>query len=128
MESKLFTIEQANKMLPLIRSITANVMETWEEILKRRDEIKDIREQEELKEELNYLIDKVNRYIKEVEELGCFVEEFKRGIINFPSLFNGRRVLLSWYPQDERVGYFHELDETFRDRLAVNDRIFSVKV
>ena len=74
-----------------------------------------------LKLELNYLIDKINNYIREVEELGCFVEEFKRGIVNFPSLYNGRKVFLCWKPGEEKVGYWHELDETYNDRMQIRD-------
>jgi hypothetical protein len=74
-----------------------------------------------LKHDLNYLIDKINNYIREVEELGCFVEEFKRGIVNFPSLFNGRKVFLCWKPDEERVAFWHELDESFNERVQIRD-------
>lgn len=129
MSSTLFTIEQANKMLPLIKSITANIMESWAAILVKRNEMEAIEKKmkvpQELKDELNYIIDKVNGYIKEVEDLGCLVEEFRRGIINFPSLFNGRKVFLNWSHQDASVQYYHELDETFKDRHIVRSGIFS---
>ena len=56
-----------------------------------------------------------------MEELGCFVEEFKRGIVNFPSLYNGRKVFLCWHPGEDHVGHWHELDETFNDRVIIRD-------
>ena len=41
--------------------------------------------------------------------------------MNFPSLFNGRKVFLCWKPNDERVRYWHELDETFNERVEIRN-------
>ncbi|HZN56577.1 MAG TPA: DUF2203 domain-containing protein [Planctomycetota bacterium] len=138
MESKLISIEEANRMLPLLRQIVADIMVNWERIIYKRTELECLekgvdsagstqnpKEREEtllsLKQELNYLIDRINCYIREVEELGCFVEEFKRGIINFPSLHNGRKVFLCWKPDEAAVAHWHELDESFNDRARIRD-------
>ncbi len=139
MESNVISIQEANRMLPLLRQIVRDIMSHWERIILKRTELecleKDIRgaacgsnpesgratHTAELKAELNYLIDKINSYIREVEDLGCFVEEFKRGIINFPSLFHGRKVFLCWKPEESEVLHWHELDETFKDRVKIRD-------
>ena len=67
------------------------------------------------------LIDRINGYIREIEDLGCFVQEFKRGVINFPTLYVGRKVFLCWRPGDEEVRYWHELDESFTERTPIRD-------
>lgn len=136
MESRVISIDEANRMLPLLRQIIRDVMSHWERIINRRTQLecleKDCSESKlsregrdvrlhNLKFELNYLIDKINNYIREVEELGCFVEEFKRGIVNFPSLYNGRKVFLCWKPDEDFVTHWHELDETFNDRVPIRD-------
>lgn len=139
MESKIISIQDANRMLPLLRQIVVDIMTNWEQIIRKRTELecleKDLHSvppaargkgsnavrMGDLKAELNYLIDKINNYIREVEELGCFVEEFRRGIINFPSLFHGRKVFLCWKPDESDVSYWHELDETFKDRVRIRD-------
>ena len=138
MEAKIISIEEANRMLPLMRGIVADIMSKWKAIIEKRAELecleKNSRDYEtgcvaadsenalrDVKLELNNLIDRINSYIREVENLGCFVEEFKRGVVNFPSLCNGRKVFLCWQPGDLNVGYWHELDETFNDRLAIRD-------
>jgi len=138
MESKLISIEEANRMLPLLRKIVADITVNWEIIIYKRTELECLEkgmdtgspsqspsEREAsiqgLKQELNSLIDRINSYIREVEDLGCFVEEFKRGIINFPSLYNGRKVFLCWKPDEPGVGHWHELDESFNDRTKIRD-------
>lgn len=138
MESRLISIEEANRMLPLLRHIVKDITGNWEQIIYKRTELECLEKGLDsvgtklapeardnhllnLKQELNHLIDKINDYIREVEDLGCFVEEFKRGIINFPSLFNGRKVFLCWKPEEERVRYWHELDESFSERVEIRN-------
>ena len=138
MESRLISIDEANRMLPLLRQIVNDITINWELIIYKRTELeclekgvdaaglsltKEARDVNlhNLKQELNYLIDRINNYIREVEELGCFVEEFKRGIVNFPSLFNGRKVFLCWKPDEPAVAHWHELDESFNDRVRIRD-------
>ena len=137
MESKVISIQEANRMLPLLRRIVVDIMSHWEQIISKRTELECLEKEVsapgedqtpsrtsglvDLKAELNYLIDKINNYIREVEDLGCFVEEFRRGIINFPSLFHGRKVFLCWKPEEREVEHWHELDETFKDRVRIRD-------
>ena len=140
MESKVISIQDANKMLPLLRQIVVDIMTHWEQIISKRTELECLEKEfqnsseggaprdaersksiADLKADLNYLIDKINNYIREVEDLGCFVEEFRRGIINFPSLFHGRKIFLCWNPDDPDVAHWHELDETYKDRVRIRD-------
>jgi len=134
METRILSLSEANRMLPLLRQIVRDIMENWEQIVAKRTELEELEKAkeegrgeevegriQEVKQDLNYLIDKINQYIKEVESLGCFVEEFKRGIINFPSLYNGRKIFLCWHPGEEKVSYWHELDESFNDRVKITD-------
>lgn len=139
MESKVISIQEANRMLPLLRRIVIDIMSNWEQIISKRTELECLEKEfqgsnggrmsdfdrfqsvGDLKADLNYLIDKINNYIREVEDLGCFVEEFRRGIINFPSLFHGRKIFLCWKPDENEIAHWHELDETFKDRVKIRD-------
>ncbi len=134
MRSRILSLEEATKMLPLLEKIVRDIMKTWEEIIHKRTELECLEknpdqnaqqvqeEAQELKSDLNRLIDRINSYIREVEQLGCFVEEFKRGIINFPSLYVGRKVFLCWKPGDSEVRYWHELDESYNERSLIRDQ------
>ena len=136
MKSKLVSIEEANRMLPLLRSIVDDIRYCWEQIIAKRTRLETLEKGQEgaeadagdtsggedevaqeitdVKSDLNRLIERINNYIREVEDLGCFVEEFKRGIINFPSLYHGRKVFLCWGLGEEAVG-------NFNDRVKIHD-------
>lgn len=126
----IFSIEQANKILPLIKSITVDIVSLWEQISKARIEMetnftaKNKEIPSSYKEDVHYFIDKISYCIKEVEALGCFVDEFKRGIINFPSLYHGRKVFLCWQLGEVKVENWHEIDESFDDKQSVTDDIY----
>ena len=123
--STTFTPDQATKMLPLVKSITKDVQAYWDKLVVLRTEIEsafkknNIEAPSFLRDELNHLVDKTNAYIQEVESLGLYVAEFKRGIINFPSIRDGRKVLLSWKMDEDVVEFWHELDETIDSRRHV---------
>ena len=119
-------------MLPLLKHITDSIMSTWERIIKLRGWHEAFQAgqyelqptdmtHEAVKLEMNTAIDRINDYIREVEQLGCFVEEFKRGIVNFPSLYGGRKVFLCWRAGEDTVEHWHELDETWHDRIAISE-------
>lgn len=129
MRSRIIPLEEANRMLPLLKQVVSDLMKTWTEIIHQRTRLELIEKRgtesdqiDELKQVLNRLIERINGYIREVEDLGCFVEEFKRGVINFPSLYLGRKVFLCWCPGDPEVRYWHELDESYNERSVIRDR------
>ena len=133
-QSRLVTVDDANKMLPLLERVVSDIVEVWDGIIQKRTELECLEKNpirvdecsvavdaQDLKLELNLLIDRINGYIREIEDLGCFVQEFKRGVINFPTLYVGRKVFLCWRPGDEEVRYWHELDESFTERTPIRD-------
>lgn len=141
------TITDANNRLPLVRSIALDIMQLWNLIVPKREQVDIVkcrlesrrkylsfsglserndeevqtfeRRYQELKDETSVLIDRINGYIKEIEELGCFVEEFKRGVVNFPTLYNGRKVFLCWTPEDDQISYWHDMDESYSQRREI---------
>lgn len=134
MRSKLISIEKANKMLPLVSRIATDISEQWSTIVQKRTFLEQVEREElpveskgkmvqELKDELNNLIDKINRHIKEIEQLGCYVEEFRQGVINFPSLYDGRKIFLCWAPTSgqEEITYWHEIDEAWNHRKPIHE-------
>ena len=133
-QSSLVTVDDANRMLPLLEKVVVDIVSVWDEIIQKRTELECLEKNpirvdsentaqssQQLKQELNGLIDRINGYIREVEDLGCFVQEFKRGVINFPTLYVGRKVFLCWRPGDEEVRFWHELDESFTERTPIRD-------
>lgn len=110
--------------LPLLNRIAADVARSWQAVLTIRGNLDraERAEQtvlaEDLREELTFQVDRVNRYIEEIEALGARLQEYRRGVLNFPIEHDGRVVLACWLPEDTRVTHWHETHESFDARRS----------
>ena len=68
--------------------------------------------------------DRINRYLQELEAVGCVFKGFDAGLVDFHSLREDRVVFLCWRLGEERVTHWHELDAGFRGRQPIADRCF----
>jgi hypothetical protein len=53
--------------------------------------------------------------------MGGQVKDLGTGLVDFPSLFKGREVLLCWMPGEATVGYWHDTDVGFAGRAAIDN-------
>lgn len=63
---------------------------------------------------------KLREAIQEVEEFGCVVKDLDVGLIDFPTLFQGREVYLCWKLGEPSIGFWHGTDEGFAGRKAID--------
>jgi len=54
--------------------------------------------------------------VDEIQERGAQVKDLDTGLLDFPSLRDGREVLLCWRVGEDRIRYWHELDGGFAGR------------
>ena len=58
--------------------------------------------------------------IERIQETGCVVKDLDQGLIDFPSLLDGREVYLCWKLGEERIAYWHGLEEGFAGRKPLD--------
>ena len=126
----LFTTADANKVLPLVRSIVTDVVT---EFARMRDAGRERRALEvesagnsgakelieKLKAEVNERSVRIDGYLKELGDLGVEVKDLERGLIDFPSERGGRPVFLCWELGETLVSHWHGVEETFKERRPV---------
>ena len=59
--------------------------------------------------------------VERVNELGAQIKDLDIGLIDFPTLYRGREVLLCWKLGEERIAFWHGTDEGFKGRKPIND-------
>lgn len=62
------------------------------------------------------LIQGIEDTIVEVHALGCEVKDPELGLIDFPSLRDGREVYLCWRLGEEQIAYWHDLQAGYGGR------------
>lgn len=132
---KIFTLEEANNALPLVRAIVTDIVTKYGEVSERKARLDQIREsrkasgggrndmyREELiqvEEELDKEITRLQEFIEELDDLGVELKDISRGLVDFRGLMDGREVYLCWLLGEEEVGHWHELDAGFAGRHSL---------
>jgi hypothetical protein len=65
--------------------------------------------------------EKIKQAIEQLQEIGCVLKDLDEGLVDFPALLDGREVYLCWKLGEERIGYWHGLDEGFAGRKPLED-------
>ena len=129
---KLFTVESANAVLPLVKAITGDLVQLSREVIERRERLalltggrnaksKDLYSEElaQIEEELEKDTERLYAYVEELRELGVEPKDGPEGLVDFPSMMDGRIVFLCWKLGETEVLHWHELDAGFRGRQSL---------
>jgi hypothetical protein len=127
---KTFTIEQANRTLPLVRSIVQDIVSEyarWQQLVKTLDVIaagpaRDAAEIDRLQRDIQSAAASIDRWAGELKDLGVEMKGFDVGLVDFPGQMGGRPVYLCWRLGEPAVAHWHECDAGFAGRrpLAPN--------
>lgn len=129
---KHYTVEQANAMLPLLRSILRDVTQLATDLRTRHDRLLQIEAQgsvdEAHREELRVVCadyqhgqERMREYEQELEKLHVELKDYFAGLIDFPSMMDGREVYLCWRLGEPEVAHWHDLDAGFSGRQKINE-------
>lgn len=123
MKGKIFTPDEANRMLPLVSRIADDIVATYagvnlalqayETERARADEddtrLATLRQRDE---EVTSALDRFQALIEEVESLGGTVKDYENGEIDFYGEVDGEIVYLSWKRGENRISHWHGLEES----------------
>ena len=121
---KYYTVEEANKALPLVKAIVSDIVrqfQTVNDLKQRLSRVGFDRKQalggelyaEEIAQsqaELNNEETKLEGYIEELNKLGVELKGPLDGLCDFYSILDGREVYLCWRLGEPEVAYWHELN------------------
>ncbi len=126
---KTFTVQQANAMLPLVRAIVGDLAHLAQEVAERRQRLahltsgrprdtSDYYQQElaHVEAELDKDTEQLQGFVEELEQLGVEPKSAVEGLVDFPSILDGRIVYLCWKLGEPEVQYWHDLESGFRGR------------
>ena len=140
MQNKRFTVAEANETLPRIESIFER-LETKKAALRhhvQKIHVLDALWGEEVNQPQNPDHDDFQQHRRRIgylkEDILQIIEDdllalgvrfpqwgLEHGLIDFPTTFEGRWVLLCWKRGESKVGYWHEVDGGYAGRKEISD-------
>ena len=124
---KLFTVAEANALLPAVREILKKIQAARKKLGSYKNQAKASADQADqggggFSDGLRYadlLIDLTSQ-TSELEVLGVQLKDFDRGLVDFPSLRDGRVVLLCWQiGEGDEVEWWHDVEDGFAGRTPI---------
>jgi hypothetical protein len=120
-----FTLGQANNLVPVINDLMLGLRYAYAELINGAQD-----------GELSLLAETtggawpgreraeaavtVSLAFESLEELDVLVRDVDRGIVDFPTLMDGREVYLCWHVGEPEIGHWHELESGFAGRRPLD--------
>jgi len=128
-----FTREQADALLPqiepLLREIQAlrlTAAELAAQLATQREKVagnghlpQD--DQRQTRDELDGVNERITARIEEIQARDILVKDPDTGLIDFPTLRDGREVYLCWKLGEDRVRWWHPIETGFAGRQPLDD-------
>ena len=119
---KLFTVEEANALIPTLREILDELALHRDALRERAPDMQPILEASTGngggRAGSEYGAEAYNLYlaVERIRDLGVVLKDLDMGLLDFPHEREGRIVFLCWHPPEENVAYWHDLDAGYAGR------------
>jgi len=119
---RLFELDEAERMLPLVRTIVRGMMDDHAERQGMLEEIADetgTARARGLRREADALTKKLLEAASELAELGVEFKGVDLGLVDFPARRGGEIVYLCWQYGEDRIRFWHPLDAGYAGRQPI---------
>jgi hypothetical protein len=121
---KLFTIDEANSLLPTVRPIVKSIQKSHRRLATFQSTARQAAQGAEhggggMSRGPRYavLLVELSNHAGQLESLGIQLKDYQQGLIDFPSMRDGRVVLLCWKADEgDRLEWWHDVEAGFAGR------------
>ena len=127
MERKIYTVQEANRLLPVVRGVVGTIQDRMCWLAANRPQIHFLVKEFKIPadspvpgEYFSGLLT-LRQALGELEALGCQLKDVQKGLVDFPARFSGKDALLCWHMDEESVGFYHDLDSGYASRRPIRE-------
>ena len=128
---RLFTIDEANALLPTLRPLIEKILENIRRLKSKSKlvvrseqldpEAPDLMDRLRQDGEIARLVGQVKGWVEEIHSYGCVCKGVEQGLIDFPCLLGAQVVFLCWQFGETSVGHWHPIEDGFAGRRPLLD-------
>ena len=130
-EARIFTLEEAERTLPLLRRILTDLRaeyRTWQdagaeyELLAAgtRAERGETEELLAARRAMTASADRISGFLDEIAAIGCLFKGFDAGLVDFYTLREDRLVFLCWRVDEDHITHRHDVESGYAGRQPVD--------
>lgn len=129
-DERIFTLAEAQNLLPRLRILLTEVGQQWEHVRKLNPEVQKARDNAQFdgysKFGAEYVeaVSHLMLLIHQIKDMGVFLKDADKGLCDFPYIRKGRVVYLCWQLGEDEIQYWHDIETGFggREPLDETDR------
>ena len=132
-QRRIFTPDQANATLPLVRAIVSDLVGLSRDLGERRQRLamllagkakksRDPYHEElvQVQQDIEKDMQRLKEYVEELRALGVEPKSGSEGLVDFPAVLDGQKVYLCWKLGESQVLFWHGLESGYAGRHPVN--------
>jgi hypothetical protein len=123
---RLFTVDEANALLPRLRPMLERILENIRRLRSKTEtvilnekldpEAPDLMERLQEDGDIARLVGEVKDWVQEIQSHGCMCKGVEQGLIDFPCMLGSEVVFLCWQLGESNVGHWHRIEDGFAGR------------
>jgi hypothetical protein len=120
---KLFSVAEANSLIPRVREIVARIQKLYATLGEYREAAKEAAIASEygggMEGGTTYVktLYEIGKMTTELHEMGVQLKDYTRGLVDFPSMREDRVVLLCWQlGEGDEIEWWHDVEAGFAGR------------
>jgi len=118
---KYFTLAEANRTLPLVKRIVADLITLhpeWRDLVAQyelvsgqaRAEWGESTDQLALRGRIDDIARQINDFLLELDQIGCVFKGFEPGLVDFYGKLDEKEIFWCWKQGEDRIEHWHELE------------------
>jgi hypothetical protein len=115
--TRLWTPTEANRTLPLVRRVVADILD-------KGNALRELVRQPEDRERrlrIGELERELHGHLRELHAIGCDYKDagFEQGLVDFPARIDDQDVYLCWKSDEDAITWYHPVTEGFAGRRPI---------
>jgi hypothetical protein len=122
---KHFTVDEANALLPELRELLLAIRDARDQLALEWKNARPVLRAAPTNgggagaSKYTSELLRLGRLLQTIVERGVVIKDIDRGLVDFPHLRGDQEVFLCWELDEERVGYWHELEAGYAGRRPI---------